>query len=133
MLSIEDERAVTAVLLRYCTALDTQDWPLFLTCFAPGLTVDYGAFGTWDDAEGFCASMQAFHEGQDPALHRLTNVVVAATAGGASARSYVHAVMAGKPDEPLRQGLGVYDDDLVRTADGWRIQARRYTALSLPS
>ncbi len=32
--SIEDERSIIAVLLRYATGIDTRDWNLFRTCFS---------------------------------------------------------------------------------------------------
>ena len=48
----------------------------------------------------------------------------------ATARSYVHALLQAIPDDSISwvEALGHYDDELVRTAEGWRIASARRTS-----
>ena len=45
----------------------------------------------------------------------------------ATARSYVDALVLGPDNTCGVRATGVYDDELVRTGDGWRIARRRFT------
>ena len=76
--------------------------------------------------------MRESHAGLGHTLHRLSNFVIAAQAQGATARSYVDALLmpASAAGEPHR-GIGYYDDELVNGADGWKIQRRRFTAVRI--
>lgn len=126
-LSADDERRICAVLLRYATAIDTRDWTLFRACFTDDVDADYGEFGHWTDAAGFTAAMRDMHAAMGPTLHQMSNLVPAASPGGATARSYVDALlMTGPTPAAFTQAHGYYEDRLVSTAAGWRIQARRF-------
>jgi 3-phenylpropionate/cinnamic acid dioxygenase small subunit len=48
-MNLEDTVAVTDVLIRYATAVDTRNWDLFRSCFTPEAVADYGEVGRWDD------------------------------------------------------------------------------------
>ena len=131
-LSLDDIRAIEDVITRYASGIDRRDWVLFRTCFAEGFQADYGSFGTWSDADAFTRSMQEMHADVGDTLHRLSNIVVAAAPGGASARTYVDAILTGlDPADPIDRGVGYYDDELMRTAAGWKIARRRFTAVML--
>ena len=50
----------------------------------------------------------------------------------AIARTYVDALLTPKEDGGVtHRGVGYYDDDLVKTADGWRISHRRFIAVQI--
>ena len=70
--------------------------------------------------------MTQIHDGMGPTYHRLSNLVINVEGDRATARSYVHAVLMAIPDDPASwvDALGHYDDELVRTPDGWRIASR---------
>jgi hypothetical protein len=132
-LSIENERQINSLLLRYCTAIDTRDWRLLRSCLTDDFRADYGSFGVWNDADAFTVAMQHLHSTIGPTLHRLSNLVVhPVTTGEVSVRSYVDAIlMSAHAGDPHHQGIGVYDDELVTTDEGWKITRRRFTAVRI--
>jgi 3-phenylpropionate/cinnamic acid dioxygenase small subunit len=132
MLTPTDEREIIALLTRYATGIDQRDWPLFEACFTADARTDYGAFGQWSSAAQITAFMQQAHAAMGHTLHRLSNFVIAAQGQGAVARSYVDALlMPGPSGGGVHRGIGFYDDELLRTAQGWRIAFRRFTAVQI--
>jgi hypothetical protein len=132
MLTSTDEREIIALLTRYATGIDQRDWPLFEACFTADACADYGAFGQWSSAAQITAFMQQAHAAMGHTLHRLSNFVIAAQGQGAVARSYVDALlMPGPSGGEVHRGIGFYDDELLKTAQGWRIAFRRFTAVQI--
>lgn len=130
-LSAEDERTIVALLTAYATAADTRDAALLESCFTADVTADYhepiGQFATRDVLVGGLMAML----GQcGPTLHFVANPVIRAQGGGAVSRCYTHAVVhIPGMDQPIRTA-GIYDDELVRDAAGWRIARRVYTPVA---
>jgi 3-phenylpropionate/cinnamic acid dioxygenase small subunit len=120
---------ISEVLIRYATGIDSKDWQLFRTCFTDDCELDYSPIGVWRSLDEVATFMEAVHASCPYTLHRITNVVVTGTGDGtATARSYVDALVlldAATAAHPT----GFYDDELVRTADGWRIARRRFTSV----
>ncbi len=57
--------------------------------------------------------------------HVLSNLVIKASAEGATASVYVTTVEAQAPPNPIAiKWYGMYEDTLVKTAAGWRIKRR---------
>ena len=132
LLSLEDERAVAAVILRYGTGIDTRDWALFRSCFTDDFQADYGVFGGWNSGDDITQAMEQMHAPLGLTLHRITNIVASAVPGGAKVRSYVDAILTtGVPGEAPKQGIGFYEDELVTTVQGWKIRRRRFVAVHL--
>jgi 3-phenylpropionate/cinnamic acid dioxygenase small subunit len=130
MLAPADEQEIIALLTRYATGIDRRDWPLFQSCFSADARTDYGTFGQWNSAAQITAFMEQAHAAVGHTLHRLSNFTIAAHEEGATARCYVDALlMPGPQGGDIHRGIGFYDDELVRTAQGWRIQSRRFTAV----
>jgi uncharacterized protein (TIGR02246 family) len=121
----DDVEAIRAVLVRYATAIDTKDWPLFRTCFTADATTDYGEIGSWADADGITRFMDAAHQGFGATNHMLSNFVIEVDGDWARATTSVHAVLAFADASGWIDSVGRYEDDLVRTPDGWRIARRR--------
>jgi len=127
-----DEQEITAVLTRYATGIDRRDWTLFQTCFTDDARTDYGTFGRWESAAQITAFMQQAHAGMGHTLHRLSNFVISAQEHSAIARTYVDALlMPGGAGGEAHRGIGFYDDELVKTEQGWRIKFRRFTAVEI--
>ena len=121
---------VTEVLVRYATGIDRRDWVLFRTCFTGDCDADYGEIGAWHSADEITEWMAAAHEAAGHTLHRITNVAVELERDGrARARCYVDALVMGPDGGSGARATGFYDDELVRTADGWRIARRRCTVV----
>lgn len=121
-----DKAQIAEVLIRYATGIDFKDWTLFRTCWADEVDIDYGDLGTFTDPDAFTSLMEQIHGGMGQTYHRLSNIVVDVDADRATARSYVRAVLQAVPDDggSWIDALGHYDDELVRTSEGWRIAKR---------
>ena len=120
---------ITALLHRYATAIDTKNWQLFATCFTADAVTDYGEIGKWNSAQEITAFMADVHVPMRDTKHMLHNIVIALDGPDrATAVSYVHTVqaLAADPDGWV-DAVGQYDDELVETADGWRIAKRVFT------
>jgi 3-phenylpropionate/cinnamic acid dioxygenase small subunit len=126
-----DKEQITEVLIRYATGIDFKDWALLHTCWTEDVDVDYGEVGRYVGADAITGLMEQLHNAMGPTYHRLTNVAIAVDGDHATARSYVHAVLQAIPEDEASwvEALGHYDDELVRSADGWRI-ARRVTNIA---
>lgn len=121
-----DKAQITEVLIRYATGIDFKDWVLFRTCWADEVDIDYGDLGRYTNADEFTALMEQVHGGMGQTYHRISNPAVEVDGNRATARSYVHAVLQAVPGDSNSwiDALGHYDDELARTADGWRIVKR---------
>jgi hypothetical protein len=122
---------VADVLVRYATGIDRRDWTLFRTCFTDDCEADYGDIGTWRGAAAITEWMQRSHAGCGHTLHRITNQFLTPNGAGVTARSYVDAIVMGPDNRTGAQAIGYYDDELVRTADGWKIARRRFTMVRM--
>lgn len=128
--SIDDQRAVEALLIRYATAADTRDTALLASCFTPDVRADYGdAIGRFEGRDALVGHLAAMLGGCGPTLHYISNVVLVAQDDEIRSRCYTHAIVhVSGLDAPIRTA-GIYDDKLRRTADGWRIADRTYSAI----
>jgi 3-phenylpropionate/cinnamic acid dioxygenase small subunit len=127
-----DERVarqdIADVLVRYATGIDRRDWPHFRTCFTDNCHADYGDVGVWDGVDAITQFMIDTHAGMGHTLHRITNVAVEVDGDEATARSYVDALLLVDGQTAIN-AAGFYDDELVRTTEGWRIARRRFTTV----
>lgn len=131
-MTAEDERAIIKVLVRYATGIDRRDWHLFRTCFTDTFEGDYPGFGLWRGPDEITAFMEQAHAPLGQTLHRMTNFVVQSHGDLATARSYVDALlMPGEEGGEIHRAHGFYDDDFIRTSDGWKIRRRLFTAVQV--
>jgi 3-phenylpropionate/cinnamic acid dioxygenase small subunit len=123
-----DKAQITEVLIRYATGIDSKDWPLFRSCWADEVDLDYGEVGRFTDPDAFTELFAQTHNPMGPTYHRLSNFAIDIDEAGdtATARTYVHAVLMVTRDDnsPWVDVIGHYDDELVRATDGWRIRRR---------
>lgn len=121
-----DKAEIAEVLVRYATGIDFKDWALFRSCWTDEVDIDYGDLGTFTDADQFTELMKQIHGGMGQTYHRISNIVVDLDGDRATARSYVRAVLMAVPGDSNSwiDALGHYDDQLTRTADGWKINKR---------
>ena len=66
------------------------------------------------------------------ARHMATSIVIAPSPEGARGSSYVMLVNL-QATPPVIMGGGVYEDVLVKTAEGWRFKRRTYFSQSAPA
>ena len=127
----DDERAaqhdVAEVLVRYATGVDRRDWDLFRSCFTDDVHAEYEGIETWESVDAITAYMETAHAEMGHTLHRLSNMSITVDGDTATARSYVDAVLMAADNRTGLNAIGYYDDELLRTASGWRIARRRFT------
>jgi SnoaL-like domain len=102
---------------------------LFRTVFTDDCELDYGEIGAWKGVDAVTDCMEQTHAMAGHTLHRLTNQVITVDGESAQARTYVYALIMMADNKSGVNGIGYYDDELVRTHTGWRITRRHFTAV----
>jgi 3-phenylpropionate/cinnamic acid dioxygenase small subunit len=123
----EDRQDIGDVLVRYATGIDRRDWPLFRTVFTTDCELDYGEIGTWRGVDAVAEFMEQTHAMAGHTMHRITNVTTTVDGDSAVARAYIDGLIMASDNASGVGAIGYYDDELVRTPDGWRIARRRFT------
>jgi hypothetical protein len=106
-----------------------RHWSLFRTVFTDDCDLDYGEIGNWRGIDAVVDFMRQAHSAAGPTLHRLTNQAIAIEGDRAEARTYVDALIMLGDNKSGVNGVGYYDDEVVRTAAGWRVARRRFTTV----
>ena len=117
--------------MRYATAIDRREWPLLGTVFTDECDVEYGVIGTWQTADAVIEFMEQAHALAGYTLHRLSNIAITLDGDRAVARTYINGLIMAGDNKSGVNANGFYDDEIVRTADGWRIARRRFTTVYL--
>jgi hypothetical protein len=125
-----DREELVALTIRYATAIDSQRYELLSTVFTADADLDYGEVGHWTGAAEITEFMDLAHRGAANTMHRMSNQVIAVDGDTATMRTYVDALILG-PDGSGVNAIGFYDDEAVRTADGWRIGKRTFRPVRL--
>lgn len=131
MLSLQemsDRLEIQDLIARYAHAIDDQDWDGLDQVFTPDAVIDYtelgGPKGNLAETKQFLASaMPNFTAFQ----HLSTTTKLNITGDTAKARTILfNPMVMNHAGESRTFFIGLwYCDDLVRTADGWRIEHRR--------
>lgn len=127
----DDRQDICELLVRYATGIDRRDWPLFRTVFSPDCELDYGEIGSWSGVDAVADFMEQVHALAGQTLHRLTNHAITVDGDRATARTYIDGLIMAADNNSGVNATGFYDDEIVRTTDGWRIARRRYTQVRL--
>lgn len=122
---------IQEVLVRYATGIDRRDWDLFRRCFTEDVQADYEGVASWNSPDEIADYMAAAHAGMGHTMHRLSNIAITVDGDRATARTYVDAVLMAADGQSGVNPVGFYDDDLVRTRDGWRICRRTFTSVRI--
>jgi 3-phenylpropionate/cinnamic acid dioxygenase small subunit len=125
---IADRLAIDDLLTRYAQAIDTKDYALLQSVFAPDAVLDYTSAGAiqggYDEVVGWLEKALAnFPTTQ----HFVTNRTVALEGDRATSHSYFYNPMGWKSDDDRLRVFfvgGYYDDRLERRSEGWRIVER---------
>jgi len=126
--TIADRLAIQDLLVRYCKAIDGDDWELLDTVFTPDAQIDYtssgGIAGAYPEVRAWLAQILPNFPVKQ---HLVTNFDVTIDGDRARSRAYFYNPM-GRPKPEGGVALffvgGWYVDELVRTAAGWRIAKR---------
>jgi len=125
---VSDRIQIHDLLTRYTAAIDEKDWVLLDTCFTPDAHLDYtSAGGVAGDYPKVRAWLEAALAPFRMTVHYITNSRVELAGDRATARTAVLNPMGfANPDGSLHQFTvgAYYNDELVRTEEGWRIARR---------
>ena len=124
--SLLDERDIVKVVNRYCFALDTKDWADLDNVFLPNATADLSTPTLLVGREAIVDRIRAALHHLDDSQHLVGNHQVTIDGDSATHRCYLQAqhvrhAAVGGPNYIIG---GRYEDQLLRTADGWRIAHR---------
>lgn len=127
-LSTEDRLDLIELVNAYARHFDRGEGDLWAGLFAPeGRFVQVGA-GEFAGREALSDLVRVRARETPGIRHLTTNISVQATAEGASGTAYA-MVLRVMPGEAVRlRNSGLYEDEYVRTADGWRFSMRRFTS-----
>ena len=123
----QDKAAIIEILNLYGFALDAHQWDLFDLVFTEDVTADFGPAGaSWSGLADFKRSFAEFHDTLDNHQHTMMGHLVHVDGDKANAFSFGNWLLVrdSLKDDPSWLGTGWYDDELVRTDRGWRIQRR---------
>ena len=131
---MSDRIEINDLLTRYAKAIDTQDYELLDTCFLPDADVDYvssgGIAGKYPEVRAWLEKALAIFS---VTIHSLSNSEIELDGDRATGRTLVTNPMCmqqGDEKQTIFTDYAHYEDELVRTADGWRI-ARRFERQAL--
>jgi 3-phenylpropionate/cinnamic acid dioxygenase small subunit len=111
-----DLDAIRDLLARYCLSLDRDDHEAWIALFVPEAT--YEVYGrTFEGHDG----LRRMVTGAPGGLHLGGPPII--ELDGDRARTSQNLLFIDRSDNSWRGA--VYDDDLIRTADGWRFVRRR--------
>jgi hypothetical protein len=125
-----DRDEIVDLTIRYATAIDRRQYQLLSTVFTADADLDYGEVGQWTGAAEVIEFMDRAHAGAANTMHRMSNQVIVVDGDAATARTYVDALILG-PGGSGVNAVGFYDDEVIRTANGWRISKRTFTPVRL--
>ncbi len=125
MSEAEDRFSVIATLDRYAECLDTRDWDRLAEVFTEGVDMD---FVTWrqQGLSQVTATIRSYLDGCGPSQHLLGNYRIELDGDEASSRCYCRVMHMGKGEQVGKsyETWIEYTDELIRTANGWRIRKR---------
>ncbi|MFJ2770554.1 nuclear transport factor 2 family protein [Streptomyces sp. NPDC087300] len=123
---LHDRAAITELIYTVARAMDSRDWDLLATCYAPEAVGDYMNADV-DGREAIIAGTKAFLAPLDVTQHLVGNLQIAVESDTASTHAtfiaqHVRAQASGSGQYILG---GHYDDNLRRTDEGWKITRRQ--------
>jgi uncharacterized protein (TIGR02246 family) len=124
---LEDERAITQVLLDYGRTLDARDFAAYAALFAADGEWK-GALGSYKGPREIQAAMERIFAGatdipKGQNFHAMSNFEIAVQGDRATAKSvFVFYQMEGS--KPVATVAGRYEDILIRVGGVWKFQQR---------
>ena len=125
--ALQDKQEITELCYRYGLTLDSRDWTGLAAVFTPDANAFYLDMPPCHGYQAIEDTCRAALEPMSATQHLISNVLV--RLDGDARRIQL------LPAGPARQGrtpggdsfiiAGRYDDQLIRTPDGWRIRERR--------
>lgn len=124
-----DEREIVALAAKYCWSLDTRRWDDLDDVFLPDATAQLGPGEPLIGAEAIKTFIARSLGVLDGSQHLIGTHQVQVDGDTATHRCHLHAQHIRDQSDMSKNFVvaGPYEDDLVRTAAGWRIKHRTLT------
>lgn len=125
---LADRAEISDVLHRYATGLDTRNWTLMRSIFLDEVDMDFSSVhmrAARVNADVWVESARVLFAGFDATQHLSANHVHDIRGDEATCTSYMraeHFVINDEGENYYTMG-GYYVNQLVRTADGWKLSA----------
>lgn len=121
---LEEKDAIRELMARACFHFDNGEFEAWLDLFTADGTFDLGAIGRHSGREALQKFLQSLPltNGLPMMKHCVMNSIVNVAGDQATAQSYVAVVRGG--DQLVISVAGRYEDQLVKTAKGWRFKER---------
>jgi hypothetical protein len=127
---MSDRDELAELLARYASIADTRDWDVMPTVFTDPVKMDFESLGGQPSATRRLTDLRATWRPFFPVFtatnHAITNHRVTVDGDRATIRAHIRAEH-WLPPELVKSGpncwlvVGFYDDDAMRTPDGWRL------------
>lgn len=129
------EKEIVDVMIAYTTALDTKDWDLLASCFTPDGDADFGnlaGVGALDSPQAVVELCREYLRNLQGTQHLQGNFVVEVEGNIARSSCYFQAnhFLEEAPGGNVFVVWGMYHDQFVRTANGWKIKHRNLDTIS---
>jgi len=127
-MSIQDLEAIRSRLILYGFAVDSLRWDLFDEIFAAeDLHVRHGEGVPWTDLATFKKDFADYHAIFDSTRHSMSNFLIELDGDEAKSITYGQwrLVRFGAEGGDYWYGEGWYEDQHVRTPEGWRLRRRQ--------
>ena len=132
----DDRNELVELMALYATLADTKSWALASSIFTDPFTFDLESAGSSAvevSIGKWCERVQIAFAGFEATHHAITNHRITVDGDRALIRAHIHAQHWIVPDliEPNTGDcwvvVGFYDDEAVRTPDGWRLERVKLT------
>jgi 3-phenylpropionate/cinnamic acid dioxygenase small subunit len=124
---ISDRLEIEQLLVRYCYAIDQRDWDAYRAVYTRDAVIDDVSAGPGNSVDDMVEFLSRALERVVLIQHAISTANIEIDGDSASARTICHCpVVLDRGDGETQmffQGLW-YQDELVRTPDGWRIAKR---------
>jgi len=127
---LADREAIREVIGRYAVGLDSRDFDLVGTCFAPDAEADYSGVKVLGGATRIVEWLRAAFS-PVVSMHVMTSTKIDLAVDEARTLTYAIVHLVDEHEDDLRvrvRGLH-YQDHFVRLATGWAIQSRVHRAI----
>ncbi len=119
---LQDRYDIGQVMIRYATSVDQRDFDRYASCFTDDVEVGGFSSGPIKGLDNYVPWVREALDNFRGTHHQITNQEIEVDGDTAHMRSYVQATHELASDSNTLLILwAIYDDRLVRTADGWRI------------
>jgi len=120
-----DAAEITNVINLYAVAVDSLQWDLFDDVFTDDIAIDFGGPAAFTGIDTLKVGFDAIHRPFKATQHFTSNHHIAINGDRATCFSYVRGVFVREvAGGNMFESTGWYDDVLIRTPAGWRIQTR---------